>query len=305
MAHRPINNKSTENLNRQIYFWFRNKLIDYFLAAYDWEGFPFDKAIYPHVMRYMNKKLLYTGIIGFTYVDDSFPIVGGCTEAAGKTWYGASYKYNITTETDTFTRSIDDMAICYNTPSKLPMINTINIYSDILTSIFLAMKVNYTSQNTPAILRAPSGKELTYSNAYEQIAGHKAVVYGRDDIFNEDDKPFFYLQPGQFVADKLWLEMTNMLNLFFFDLGAMPLPFEKKAQVQSVEVEITKQPVDISANTLLGGRKEFCERINQRYGLNTSVRITYTSEYARKQVEAMIAENPFNEVNYNEVLERV
>ena len=306
MAHRPVTNKSVEQENRKVYHWWRQILTDFFLSCYKWKDFPFDSAIAYDVYNYMNETFLYGGCLGFTYVDlenMQIPICGQATATERATWYGGAIAYDIITYTESFRRSIDDVALCYNSPTRQPMITTIEIYADMLTKTMQAMKVNLYSQNTPAIIRAPEGQELTYANIFEEVAGHKPVVYGRDTAFNEEEKNFFYLTPAQYVADKLQLEIFNLLNMYFFQLGVSPLPFEKKAQIQREEINVTKQSLDLAGNSMLDSRKRFCDRINERFGLHTSVEMNFTGEFVRQQILNTINEYP-GRVDVNDVLEQ-
>lgn len=261
--HTPVKNKSVENENRSRFRWWRWKLAEWFLSVYKFDGLPFEESIYYDVERRLNMLLLETGAAALTYSDMVYrenPIIGEVSQNDAKTWYGGSNHYTITTYLGSVTRRYDEIAICYNTPARRPMFYTIDHYAELLSNIEGAFKVNLSSQNTPMIIRAPQGQEITYSNLFEQVAGHKPVVYGRDQLLDEDAKSMFYLQPSAYVADKLELQRHDVINDFFFDIGVTSKQIEKKAQLISDEINIDRESIAVVKNSYLDARRAFCRQ---------------------------------------------
>lgn len=274
--HTRVTNKSVEAENRARFNWWRWKLAEYFLSAYKWEGLPFDDNIYGEVERRLNLILLETGKAGFCY-DGDYPIIGQVTASDAVTWWGGSYRYTITTCVgSTVSKDKSQVAICYNTPLRRSMFYTIDHYAQTLVNIDRAFDVNITSQNTPIIIRSPKGQELTYSNIFEQIAGHKPVVYGRENTFEEDTSPF-WLQPGVYVADKLELQHHDILNDFFFEIGVTSKTVEKKAQLISDEINIDRESISLAKNSLLDCRQSFCDQMKRLFGFDVKCKLNVDS----------------------------
>lgn len=280
---KSFTNKKTQIQNQEVFALWYERLHDVCLAAFKWNGLPFDDLIVDEVEIYLNELLFRGRTAAFIKVTtDSFvadpggyiPIIGAAVPSDALTWYGGSYHYTISTKTDTFSGYRDRVALCYPTPARRSLAEVSARYAVLLTQTDMSMHVNMINQNTPAIIQSPPGQELTYANLFEQVAGFKPVVYGRENLLGNEKEGLFayrYLQPAQYVADKLEMLKHDILNDFFNELGISAKSIEKKAQLISDELNVDFTSNSLTKNIYLDQRKAFCKQINTIYGENVSV----------------------------------
>lgn len=258
-------------LNLSRFNWWKDKLTDYYLTAFKWDGLPFSEDEYYEIETYFNSLLLESKCVGLAYVDGYMPVIGAVVPIDGYNWYGGSSRYSLTTKISTHTFNKGEIAICYNSPTRRPLLQTILHYAELLAEIDGIKDVNLKNQNTPAIIRSPHGQELTYVNAYEQVAGHKPVVFGREDLLN-DDRYWYYPPHAEYICDKLELLKHDVLNDFFNEIGITSKTVEKRAQLITDEINIDRETISLMKNTFLDAREQFAKAANRLFNLNISVR---------------------------------
>lgn len=274
-----FSNKKQQKQNESVYYIYYERLHDYCLSLFKWTGFPFPDQVNREICLYLNE-LLYRGdqvayikVLPESHRADNvlgyIPILGAATPSDARTWWGGSDTWQIITETGTFSANRADLALCQSTPTNRPLIAICSWYALQLAQAEQSIRVNMINQNTPAIIQSPPGQELTYANAFEQIAGFKPVVYGRENLLGDEKNGIFayrYLQPAQYVADKLEMLKHDILNDFFNELGISAKSIEKKAQLISDELNIDFTSNSLAKNTFLDCRIAFCDEIKAVYG---------------------------------------
>lgn len=271
MAKRAVHNKDTTISNQLNFEWWRTKLVDFYMTLYKWHNLPFDKKDYRQVENYLNFLLLDGGTVGFTYIEGDIPIIGHVVPCEGYNWFGGASKYTITNKVNSYIKDKNDIAIGFNSPSRHPMYYLIDHYAKLLSEIDGVEDVNLKTQHTPVILAVPHGQELSASNMYEQIAGHKPVVYGRDTLIGNNQKIVEHAEPSKYICDKLELLRGDILNSFYNDLGVAGKTAEKRAQLVTAEINAGKESVSVFKNIYLDSRKRFCDAINEIFDLKVSV----------------------------------
>ncbi len=272
-----FSNRKQQVQNEAVYTMFFERLHDFCLTFIKWKNLPFDEAIRPEIELYLNE-ILYRGQTAAFYMADPetgkpgyVPIIGAAIPSDAVTWYGGSYHYTIQTMRETFSVSREYTALCLPSPSKRSLISMCAWYAMQLSQAEQSIRVNMINQNTPAIIQSPPGQELTYANMFEQVAGFKPVVYGRENLLGDDKNALFayrYLQPAQYVADKLEMLKHDLINDFFNEIGISAKSIEKRAQLISDELNIDFTSNSLAKNVFLDVRKNFCKEINRIYGLN-------------------------------------
>lgn len=275
-----FSNKKQQIQNEAVYVMFYERLHDFCLTFIKWDGLPFPDPINREVQLYLNELLFRGQTAAFLKVDPEtgnapgyIPIIGAAIPSDAVTWYGGSYSYSIQTERDTLHASRDVVALCQPSPTKRSLLSVCSWYAMQLAQAEQSIRVNVINQNTPAIIQSPPGQELTYANMFEQVAGFKPVVYGRENLLGDDKNALLayrYLQPAQYVADKLEMLKHDILNDFFNELGISAKSIEKKAQLISDELNIDFTSNSLAKNVYLDCRKAFCDEINSIYGENVS-----------------------------------
>lgn len=275
--------RNTKNQNTQaenllaigLYYSFLRRIA---VDAWTFEGLPFeDDDIYRRANCILNENFVL-GKLGGLWKESEFFVVGECVAASTLTWYGGATKYQCQTFTNSVTRDIKEVATL--TASLSPFTNYDIVSIDGLCRHFAALlyecdrciNVNLKAQNTPAILNAPDGQELTFANLYEQIAGHKPVVYTRDmsplKSQYDDIRQIVYQTPAPFVAGNVEQLKSMLMSDFMFMLGVNGRTQSKVAQVSSLEVMQDAPTLMVLRNSYETARQNFCDQCKAKFGLD-------------------------------------
>ena len=257
-----------------------DRLHDVCLACFRWSGLPFGDEIYSEIEIYLNE-ILYQGktaAFGLYTLESNesdpqhgyIPIIGEAVGCGGLTWYGGSYEYQAITKNATFRGTRDTLALCRPTAAGRSMESVVLHYADVLSRLEMSIDVNVRGQNTPVIIQSPPGQELTYANMFEQVAGYKPVVYGREGLLNDkEDGPlaYRYLQPAVYTADRLEMLKHDILNDFYNEIGISSKSIEKKAQLITDELYLDYTSNSLTRNIFMDPRREFCKQMKAIFGL--------------------------------------
>lgn len=272
---RSYQSKKQQIKNERVYLMWFARLHDLCLTLFKWDGLPFADAVNREIQIYLNEILFRGQNAGLAYVEPGpgihVPVIGAVTPSDRITWWGGSNEYSLLTKTDTFRVLREDLCICKNTPLSEPLSFVCEYTAELLFMAQQCMRLNLLHQNTPVIIQSPPGQELTYANMFEQIAGYKPVVYGREGLMgNEKDGiyAYRYLQPAVYVADKVEMLKHDILNDFFNLLGISAKTIEKRAQIISDELNSDFSANSLSKNLYMDCRQAFCDEAKARYGLD-------------------------------------
>ena len=275
--------RNTKNQNTQIenaltiglYYTFLRRIA---VDAWTFEGLPFDDDdIYRHANSILNENFVL-GKLGGLWKENDFFVVGECIPSSALTWYGGATKYQCQTFVKTTSKDISEVATLTASLSPITNYDIVSIdgicrhYAALLYECDRCINVNLKAQNTPAILNAPDGQELTFANMYEEIAGHKPVVYTRDmsplKSQYDDIRQIVYQTPAPFVAGNVEQLKSMLMSDFMFMLGVNGRTQSKVAQVSSLEVMQDAPTLMVLRNSYEEARQNFCDQCNKKFGLN-------------------------------------
>ena len=218
------------------------------------------------------------GKLGGLWKENDFFVVGECIPSSALTWYGGATKYQCQTFVKSVSKDISEVSTLTASLSPLTNYDVVSIdgicrhYASLLYECDRCINVNLKAQNTPAILNAPDGQELTFANLYEQVAGHKPVVYTRDmsPLKNQYDdiRQIVYQTPAPFVAGNVEQLKSMLMSDFMFMLGVNGRTQSKFAQVSSLEVMQDAPTLMVLRNSYEQARQNFCDQCNKKFGLN-------------------------------------
>lgn len=280
VVKRNTKNQNTQNENLLtvgLYYSFLRRIA---VDAWTYEGLPFDDDdIYRHANNILNENFVL-GKLGGLWKESDFFVVGECVSSSALTWYGGSTRYQCTTFVKTVTRDISEVATLTASLSPITNYDVVSIdglcrhYAALLYECDRCINVNLKAQNTPAILNAPDGQELTFANLYEQVAGHKPVVYTRDmsPLKNQYDdiRQIVYQTPAPFVAANVEQLKSMLMSDFMFMLGVNGRTQSKVAQVSSLEVMQDAPTLMVLRNSYEQARQNFCDQCKKKFGLNVT-----------------------------------
>lgn len=271
------NTQATNVLTMGLYYTFLRRIA---VDAWTFEGLPFDdKDINQRANNILNDNFV-TGQLSGLWKEGDFYVVGKAAASSARTWYGGATKYQCLTFTNTVSRDVGEIATL--APSLCPYsdFDIVSIdgmcrhFASLLYECDRAIDVNIKAQNTPAIINAPDGQELTFANIYEQVAGHKPVVYTRDmsplKSQYDDIRQIVYQTPAPFVAGNIEQIKSMLMSDFMFMLGINGRTQSKAAQVSSLEVMQDAPTLMVLRNSYERARQNFCDQCNEKFGLNVT-----------------------------------
>ena len=251
------------------------------LDSWRFDGLPFDDTyINRRVNSILNNNFIMGLPCGLWKTEADAYVVGKITGNNNYTWYGGNTQFQCSTFIDTVSKSLDDIAILsaslspYTDTDFVPIWGMIQHFAMMLYQADSAINVNLLGQNTPAIVVAPKGQELTWSNIYEQVAGHKPVVYAREDAMqyaNRDDiRQVAYQNPAPFVSNQIEQVKSMLISDFLFMLGINNRTQAKSAQVSEMEIMQDSPTLMILRNSYEQARQDFCDQCNTKFGLRVT-----------------------------------
>lgn len=254
-------------LNNQTYLMYYNRLRNYALNMFEWEGLPDEIN-----KRYMETKLYDLGSIAFFQDENN----GGFltlpyTHTGGLNLYEEIVNFQAYTingyQKDL---NIDNAVIIWNDYARLPIDPVIRMYAKRLYEAERTMDVNLIAQKTPILVLAEDTQRLSLKNAYMQWSGNEPFIFGNKSGF--DKEAFTVLQTeAPYVIDKIMQYKRDIWNEAMTFLGIGNAKQDKKERLVADEVAANDEQIESSRYIMLQARQEACEQINSMFGLNISV----------------------------------
>lgn len=161
--------------------------------------------------------------------------------------------------------------VIYNNDLHVNSLGSITMFAQDLAELKSIIRINQNAQKTPIALKANKNTRLSLETIFSQVDGNSPVII-TDEAFDTDNMKAINLS-APVVFPQLNDQKNNVWNEFMTWLGVDNTNLMKKERMVTAEVEGNKDQVDNSANIFLKSRQEASEKINDLYGLNTSVHI--------------------------------
>lgn len=271
----------SEISNINTYQMWMDRLTDYALSVYEWEGLP-DTVN----QRFLEYTLLNDGQAVFFEDPDmkhmALPVLyGGVVNAYQEptqwTAYSTGYSRDLTP---------DNSVIIWNTYSRKSIMPTLKQYAYRLYQVEKTMDVNINSQKFPIVVLVDESQRLTMKNAMQQYDGNEPFIWGNKKGF--DPEAVKALQTGApFVTDKLMAYKHNLWNEAMTFLGVGNAKQDKKERLVADEVAANDEQIETSRHVFLQARQEACEKINKLFNLNVSVDFKLKKDKEREQQKLM------------------
>jgi len=285
--------------NDASYWLYFQRLLGMAISVFKWEGLP--KGI---DQRQLEMWLIQYGFVGFFH-DEALKLASD-SEAAPDGYavlplmlQGDWNIYNIPRNrrayaVNGYQRQLDetDSVIIFNNYIRMPMMYIIQLYAERLARIDRAIDVNVSNQKTPKIIRCTPQQRNSFKNIMMQIDGNYYNIFA-DKNFDpasievlDVTAPFTGVEM-QTLKHQLWNEALTYI-------GVENTNTDKKERLITDEVMSNMGDVETERFNRLDARKDACEVINERWGLDVSVDFksgTYVSGGAfgneRHRVEGM------------------
>lgn len=260
------------------YRHYMERLLNIVLAQFDWKGLP------DTVDRwYLEMCLAFYGTAAMYKAKDTDLLFASNYTAQGLTMYGypahirgvTNGGYDIVTGISmggTIDVEPGEFVVLYDTMTRTPLWKTLDIYAKMLTKVSLAIDLNLQQQYRPYILVGNTDNKAlrkTFETFLDGVAAYEPALFSTmdpDDIKTIDlNVPYKGMELEQ-QRQAIWTDAMSELGI---TIGTT-----KKERMLGDEIA-TNREADLSQlNSRLKNRKEFAEKINEKFDLDVEVELT-------------------------------
>lgn len=250
------------------------------MSLYEWENLPNGIE-----SRYIERALFESGQAFFYDHQDLGYIVLPCNNSSNLNIYGEPIQVMVTSYGTGFSENVDvDKGIrILNNVNAIPTINTINYYCMKLTQIDSTMNTNLIQQKVPFIFATTKANELSMKTIYQKMYSGEPAIFVNQELISGDKLNVEVKScEAPYLLDKLQQQRYEIQKELLTFLG-INNTIEKKERLLVDETNANNQQIDMSVEIGLELREQACQQINDRFGLNISVKSKVRD--VRKQIE--------------------
>ena len=237
------------------------------LSLFKWSNLP--ESIRP---EFIEETLFTYGFGMFVYDDTLGFIFVPCSPSDEVNFQNEPLSYVGKAKNYTKKFSKDDVVIIPNNPTWSNIQHKLINYCDKLSECSQSALINIKAQKTPLLVLCDDKDLLSLQNIYANYEGNKPVIYA-DKSFTKENITVLKTE-ADFVADKILDFKHEIKNELLTDLGINNSNTDKKERLISNEVDSNNLEIKINKEVMLMSRKNACEKINKKFGLNISVEFT-------------------------------
>ena len=266
--------QENDYLNDQTYLSYMWRLYDLAVSVFQWSNLP--KGINE---RMIERWLLANGMCLFVYDEN----IKNDPEQRSPDGYamlrmvmsGAFDIYNIPKERQAYSVDpkhstmkfdITNSVICFNDNIGTPTFLQLDLYAKALWQCERTVYTNIAQQKTPRIVKCSEKQRMSMKNLFAQVDGFMPVCWADKDLDLSGVEVLDTASP--FVADKIQTIKHQIWNEALTYLGVENTNTDKKERLITHEVMSNMGDVEAQRFTRLNSRKQFCEEVNEMFGLN-------------------------------------
>ena len=251
-------------LNNYSFKQYYNRLTELSVSMFEWKNVPDTIDI-----RFLELALFGDGLAVFFYDDVLGYLALRC--AIG----GQMNVYRIPTKrrayaANGYNKNLDESnsVIIFNNYLHTNSMLDVELFAKRLYNLDRAIDVNANAQKTPILVQCDENQRLTLKNVYMKYEGNEPVIFGDKNLNPNSIK---VLQTGApYVADKLYQLKTQIWNEALTYLGISNINVTKKERLITDEVTRNQGGTMASRYSRLEARRQACDEINRKFGLNIS-----------------------------------
>lgn len=186
---------------------------------------------------------------------------------------------------------IDDVVYIMNNNLQKPTFETLQLFAYRLYDTERTIDVNLVAQKTPILIEGDTKTILTLKNVYMQYSGNTPFIFGSKQ-FDLNNRLSVLNTNAPYLIDKLELHKHEIWNEALTYLGINNSNTDKKERLITDEVNSNNELINYYLNCFYTTRKQACDRINEKYGLNIKLRLN-------KDVLDLMEKDEEEIINYN------
>lgn len=170
------------------------------------------------------------------------------------------------------TLPFDNVVYIMNNELELPTSRTLSLFAYRLYETERTIDTNLIAQKTPILIEGDTKTILTLKNVYMQYSGNTPFIFGNKQ-FDISNKLNVLKTDAPYLIDKLELHKHEIWNEALTYLGIDNANTDKKERLITDEVESNNDLISYYLNCFYKTRKQACDLINERYGLNIEIEL--------------------------------
>lgn len=165
----------------------------------------------------------------------------------------------------------DNGELCYYSYSRVSPWNALEIYARKMAHYERTEDVNLSQQMKPFIGIAPQEKRLELVNLLKQVEGGEPAILGDEKMLDLVNNVTVIDTKVPIITEELARSHQNVLNQALLYLGIPHLAFEKGERMIEDEARANTAPTNVMLLDCLQARREFCDKVNRKFGLDVHV----------------------------------
>lgn len=165
-----------------------------------------------------------------------------------------------------------DAVLIENNKLRMPTATVITYFVNQLYEVIRTRDVNIKTLKAPFLIACDDKNILTMKKVFEDIDNNNYAIYG--DKSYDLEKAVKVFQTGvKCLTTELTDTYHDIMNEALTYLGINNANTDKRERLITSEADANNQLIDSCAQMFLEARERACEKINERFGLNVSVRL--------------------------------